>query len=57
MDLVADPVAEYLVGLYRRDLSLRAIKAATGYGYAFIRARVGPELRNRQGQPRKAAGL
>ncbi|MEU0627702.1 helix-turn-helix domain-containing protein [Streptomyces sp. NPDC005989] len=57
LDLDADPVADYLAGLYRRDLSLRAIKARTGYGYGFIRARVGPELRDRQGRPRKAAGL
>ncbi|MEU9758905.1 hypothetical protein [Streptomyces sp. NPDC047985] len=48
---------DYLAGLYRRDLSLRAIKARTGYGSAFIRARVAPELRDRQGRPRKAAGL
>ncbi|MFJ7489746.1 helix-turn-helix domain-containing protein [Streptomyces sp. NPDC097727] len=57
LDVDADPVADYLRGLYRRGLSLRAIKAGTGYGYAFIRARVGPELRDQQGRPRKAAGV
>lgn len=56
LDLDADPVADYLAGLYRRDLSLRAIKARTGYGYAFIRARVGPDLRDRQGRPRSRSG-
>lgn len=57
LDLEADPVADYLAGLYRRGLSLRAITARTGYKYAFIRLRVGPELRDQQGRPRKAAEL
>ncbi|MER6632268.1 helix-turn-helix domain-containing protein [Streptomyces sp. NPDC000987] len=54
--LQADPLAYYLAGLYRR-MSLRAIQARTGYGYAFIRTRLraaGVELRDRQGRPRKA---
>ncbi|MEU3785221.1 helix-turn-helix domain-containing protein [Streptomyces sp900129855] len=53
----ADPVAEYLAGLYRRGLSLRAIRARTGYGYGFIRTRLltaGVELRDQHGRPRKA---
>ncbi|MGW4731766.1 helix-turn-helix domain-containing protein [Streptomyces shenzhenensis] len=55
--LEADPLAEYLVGRYRRGESLRALQASTGYGYEFIRARVlaaGAELRDQQGRPRKA---
>lgn len=55
--LEADPVAEYLAGLYQRRMSLRAIQSHTGYGYAFIRTRLlaaGVELRDRQGRPRKA---
>ncbi|MEU2265022.1 helix-turn-helix domain-containing protein [Streptomyces olindensis] len=54
----ADQVAEYLASLYRRGLSLRAIRARTGYGYAFIRTRLhaaGVELRDPQGRPRKVA--
>ncbi|MFJ5723701.1 helix-turn-helix domain-containing protein [Streptomyces sp. NPDC093149] len=56
LDLEGDPVADYLAGLHRRGLSLRAIMALTGYAYGFIRLRVG-ELRDQQGRPRKAAGL
>ncbi|KUN32469.1 hypothetical protein AQJ11_02790 [Streptomyces corchorusii] len=55
--LQADPVADYLAGLYRRGLSLRAIEARTGYRYWFIRTRLlaaGVELRDRNGRPRKA---
>lgn len=55
--LEADPLAEYLAGLYRRGDSLRALQARTGYGYAFIRTRLlaaGVELRDHGGRPRKA---
>ncbi|MFB0617286.1 helix-turn-helix domain-containing protein [Streptomyces sp. AGS-58] len=54
--LEVDTVAEYLAGLYKSQLSLRAIQARTGYGYDFIRRRVlaaGVELRDSQGRPRK----
>jgi transposase len=53
----ADPVAEHLAGLYRRDLSLRAIQQREGYSYDFIRTRLlaaGVELRDHQGRHRKA---
>ncbi|MFF6801058.1 helix-turn-helix domain-containing protein [Streptomyces sp. NPDC012616] len=52
-----DPVAEYLAGLYRRGLSLRAIQQREGYGYDFIRTRLlaaGVQLRDHAGRPRKA---
>ncbi|MER7477344.1 helix-turn-helix domain-containing protein [Streptomyces sp. NPDC126510] len=60
--LEADPVAEYLAGLYRggqfgNGMSIRAIQQRTGYSYGFIRTRLhaaGVELRDPQGRPRKA---